>query len=113
MGRRSAAASPRPSQATAARRSAAGHHALIGQTSRALRQLGELLEIERGLYGADDERVLELRKQIGLLQLGSGQQEQARATLCALLSDVERVKGPRHPAAEAIRRLVPAPTMDA
>ncbi|GEL18366.1 serine/threonine-protein kinase [Pseudonocardia asaccharolytica] len=94
------------------RRQEATCNALIGQTSKALRQLGELLEVERGRYGADDERVLELRKQIGLLQLGSGRQEAAQQTLRGLLADVERVKGPHDAAVEAIRKLIPPSTMD-
>jgi hypothetical protein len=81
-------------------------NALIGQTGRALEQLMSLLDDERRLYGSDDERVLELRKQIGLLQLGSGRQEEAATTLEALLADVERVRGNNHEAASKVRELL-------
>jgi len=57
-----------PERAFDCRRQAAACHALIGQTSLALRQLEELLRDERGQFGDDHERVVELRRQIGLLR---------------------------------------------
>jgi hypothetical protein len=63
-------------------------HALLGRTSEALRQLTELLDDERAAYGETDPRTLDLRKQIGLLQLGSGQRQSAKRTLNGLLGDV-------------------------
>ena len=81
-------------------------HALIGQTSLALRQLHELLDIQRSVYGEDDDRTLELRRQIGLLQLGAGQRDAAHETLSRLRADVVRVNGPDHPRVREITDLL-------
>jgi eukaryotic-like serine/threonine-protein kinase len=80
-------------------------NALLGQTGLALRQLQDLRDDEQRAYGHDDPRVLELRFQIGLLQLGSGQRAAADATLRDLLSTVVRLHGPDHPTARRIREL--------
>ncbi|MFI7080617.1 protein kinase [Micromonospora sp. NPDC049903] len=72
--------------------------ALTGQTGQALRQLDELLEEHRRTFGEDDPRTMELRRQIGLLQLGSGQPDAAEQTLGQLLADLTRLHGPRHTA---------------
>lgn len=77
-------------------------HALVGETTRALRQLEELLRDERRAFGDDDPRTLELRRQIGLLQLGAGQRRAAEETLRQLEADLARVHGPAHPAVTAI-----------
>ncbi|MFC6083736.1 serine/threonine-protein kinase [Sphaerisporangium aureirubrum] len=77
-------------------------HAVVGETSLALAQLGQLLDDEKS-YGVDEDRVLELRRQIGLLELGSGNRFQARRTLGDLLPDLERRYGPRHPNLRKVR----------
>jgi tetratricopeptide (TPR) repeat protein len=81
-------------------------NALIGQTSLALEQLKSLLELENRLYGEDDDRVLDLRKQVGLLQLGGGHQAEAMTTLTALLTDIEQLHGSEHPTASHLRGLL-------
>jgi hypothetical protein len=73
-------------------------NALVGQTNLALRQLGDLLQDERRVFGADDPRTFDLRRQIGLLQLGAGQRQAAEQTLTQLLTDLRRRHSPDHPA---------------
>ena len=73
-------------------------HALTGQTSLALRQLCDLLQDQQRVFGETDSRVFELRKQIGLLQLGAGQRQAAEQTLTQLMADRVRRDGPDHPA---------------
>ncbi|MFD0883779.1 protein kinase [Streptosporangium algeriense] len=80
-------------------------HAAIGETSRALAQMGALLEDERR-FGVDEERTLELRRQIGLLELGSGDRTRAKATLGALLPDLERRYGSGHPTVGKVREIL-------
>lgn len=80
-------------------------HAAVGETSRALTRLKGLLEDERRL-GVDEERILELRRQIGLLELGAGDRTRARATLGALLPDLERRYGPGHPTVGRVREIL-------
>lgn len=53
-----------------------------------------------------DPRVLELRRQLGLLQLGAGQRAAAARTLAALLADLQRVSGPVHPMVPVVRELL-------
>ena len=81
-------------------------HALVGQTSQALQQLGDLLHDERRIFGADDARITELRRQIGLLQLGAGQRKAAEETLSELVADLTRLHGPTHPAVNEVRELL-------
>lgn len=81
-------------------------NALVGKTGLALRQLQGLRDDEQRVYGADDPRVLELRFQIGLLQLGSGQRDAAEAMLRDLLGVLTRLHGPDHPTARRIRDLL-------
>jgi hypothetical protein len=88
------------------RRQEATCNALIGETSLALRQLGELLEVERRRHGDDDQRVLELRRQIVLLQLGTGRTEEAAASARAAMNDAERSLGLSHPITAALRELL-------
>jgi serine/threonine protein kinase len=81
-------------------------NALTGQTSLALQQLVDLLGHERRLNGEHDDRVLELRKQVGLLQLGSGHESDAMTTLAELLADHVRLHGPESPTAVQLRSLM-------
>lgn len=83
-------------------------HALVGQTSLALRQLADLHTDERRVFGPDDPRILELRRQIGLLQLGAGQRDTAEQTLQTLLADLTRLHGADHPTTAKIRDILAA-----
>ncbi|WP_259406336.1 serine/threonine-protein kinase [Microbispora sp. H10885] len=70
-------------------------HAAIGETTAALAELGRLLEDEKR-FGVDEDRVLELRRQIALLELGAGDRIRAKKTLTDLLPDLERRYGSGH-----------------
>ncbi|GAA4211607.1 serine/threonine-protein kinase [Microbispora amethystogenes] len=76
-------------------------HANVGETSLALRQLRDLLVDERE-FGVDEDRILELRREIGLLELAAGDKAGATRTLSALLPDLERRYGPRHPGVDQV-----------
>lgn len=88
------------------RTQAATCHAILGQTDTALGELRAVLDIERDRFGADDSRVLELRRQIALLLLGSGDNAQARGELVDLTRDLTRVRGPHHPDTRAAQELL-------
>ena len=77
-------------------------HALVGHTSQALRQLDGLLLDQRRVFGEDDSRTLELRRQIGLLQLGAGQRRAAEQTLRQVMTDLTRLHGPGNPSVAGI-----------
>ncbi|MET7373447.1 serine/threonine-protein kinase [Micromonospora arida] len=80
--------------------------ALFGETSQALRQLDALLSDESDAYGPDDSRTLDLRRQIGLLQLGAGQRPAAEGTLGDLLKDLTRLHGATDPSAVEVAELL-------
>ncbi|MFI6454009.1 protein kinase [Streptosporangium amethystogenes] len=80
-------------------------HAAVGEMSLALKQFRELLADERR-FGANEERIFELRRQIGLVELGSGNRAQARRTLEDLLGDLERRYGPQHAEAGKVRAIL-------
>lgn len=71
--------------------------ALSGNPGEALRQMETLLAEQREAYGDDDARMLDLRKQIGLLQLGTGRPGAAKQTLSTLLADLRRAPGQMDP----------------
>lgn len=71
-------------------------HALSGRTAQALTQLDQLLADEERLFGGHAARVLDLRRQIGLLQLGAGQRAAAEQTLTSLLADLRQAHDPDH-----------------
>ncbi|RKN32452.1 serine/threonine protein kinase [Micromonospora musae] len=81
-------------------------HALTGQTNQALRQLSDLLNDQRQVHGDDDPRTLELRRQIGLLQLGAGQRQAAEQTLSALLADLKRLNNAANPSITEVADLL-------
>ena len=87
-------------------------HALLGQTSLALRQLVDLRDDEERALGPDDPGTLEVRRQIGLLQLGAGQRDTAEETLRALLVDLARLNGADHPTTSKIREILSAHSHD-
>lgn len=80
-------------------------HAKVGETSLALRQLRDLLDDEHD-FGVDEDRILELRREIGLLELAAGDKAGAARTLSALLPDLERRYGPRHPGVDQIAEIL-------
>ncbi|MEU8242242.1 serine/threonine-protein kinase [Actinoplanes missouriensis] len=75
-----------------------------GRPADALGQLQSLLKEQA--YGDADPRVLELRKQIGLLQHGSGQHQAARTTLTALLADLQNLPAAGRPDPHEVERLL-------
>lgn len=81
----------------------AGCHALTGEPERALRMLQTLLRDEQQVLDARDQRLIALRRQIGLLQRGLGQREEARRTLSGLVDDLIRWHGPAHPMVGELR----------
>lgn len=85
---------------------AATCHALRGDASTALAELSDLLAVGHQRFGPDDDRMLELRRQIGLLQLGSGHRADAEQTLQALLADLVRLRGSNHPGTVKVRDLL-------
>ncbi|SNR46747.1 Serine/threonine protein kinase [Haloechinothrix alba] len=81
-------------------------HALLGDTTTALEAMHELLADERRVFGTHDPRTIELRRQIGLLQLGAGQREAAQGTLRELLDELLEQHGEDHPAVPKVRDLL-------
>ncbi|GIF48205.1 serine/threonine protein kinase [Asanoa ferruginea] len=81
-------------------------HALTGQSSHALSQLQDVLRAYRQAYGDGDPRTLELRRQIGLLELGTGQRQAAEQTLSALLADLKRAHNPANPSTTEVADLL-------
>ncbi|SCL72930.1 Protein kinase domain-containing protein [Micromonospora peucetia] len=59
-------------------------HSRIGDGSSALRTLEDLLRDVRPVLDVDDIRIIELQRDIGLLQLSGGKRHEARRTLNAL-----------------------------
>lgn len=80
--------------------------ALLGDTGIALTAMHELLADEQRVLGSHDSRTIELRRQIGLLQLGAGQRDAAKETLNMLLDDLLRSHGAEHPAVPKIQDLL-------
>jgi hypothetical protein len=80
--------------------------ALTGRPGDALQQLEILLADWRAGHGDDEPRLLDLRKQIGLLQLGAHQPAAARRTLTGLLADLHRLATRGGPDPEEVARLL-------
>ncbi|WP_405084912.1 protein kinase domain-containing protein [Microbispora sp. NBC_01389] len=80
-------------------------HAALGDTALALEQMRLLLRDERRLR-VDEDRILELRRRIGLLELGAGERVRAGQTLGDLLPDLERRYGAAHPTVGKVRELL-------
>ena len=81
-------------------------HALLGETRRALQELSELLRDEIRLFSENDPRVIDLRRQIGLLQFGAGQRHEAWVTLSTLRDELVKLHDPAHPAVAEIDELL-------
>ncbi|KAA9380123.1 serine/threonine protein kinase [Microbispora cellulosiformans] len=80
--------------------------AMGGETGVALKQLTALFEEQRGLHRDTDSQQVELRKQIGLLQLSAGDSEAAEQTLTALRSDIASVHGSHNPKLSEVSRVI-------
>ncbi|WP_319018726.1 serine/threonine-protein kinase [Microbispora sitophila] len=80
-------------------------HAALGDTTLALDQMRRLLTDEER-FGVDEDRILELRRRIGLLELGAGDRTRAGRTLRDLLPDLERRYGSGHPNVSRVRELL-------
>ncbi|WP_245918657.1 serine/threonine-protein kinase [Actinomadura mexicana] len=72
----------------------ANSRALVGEIDRALAQLRDLIGDEARSFGKDDDRVLEHRRQLGLLLHGAGRAAAAVRALEELAADLERLRGP-------------------
>ncbi|GAA4188228.1 serine/threonine protein kinase PkaE [Streptosporangium oxazolinicum] len=83
----------------------AGCNAAIGETNLALTQLRRLLADEKR-FGADEERILELRSRIGMVELDAGNRGRAKRVLGELLPDLERLYGPYHHNAGKVRAIL-------
>lgn len=81
-------------------------HAMLGETSRALVQLNDLLADRQRIDGPNDPRTFELRRQIGVLQLDAGDKQGAERTFTLLVEDLEKAHGPDHADAALIRALL-------
>ncbi|WP_182903749.1 serine/threonine-protein kinase [Microbispora sp. H10830] len=100
---RNLAAAADPEQAFHYRLQEATCHAHLGDTELALHLMTELLA---DCAAEDDPQALELRRQIGELELDAGLLDRARRNLTALLSDLERTHGADHAATERVRQLL-------
>jgi len=56
----------------------------------------ELLADEMSRFPEDDARLLEVRRQMGELEVGVGDVDKARVTLTDLRNDLTRLYGPDH-----------------
>jgi hypothetical protein len=65
-----------------------------------------LLDMQKNVRSADDEVVLGLRRQIGLLFASTGDLHSAHRVLTQLLTDSERVLGVSHSDVVDLRELV-------
>lgn len=81
-------------------------YALLGDMEQALDAGQRLLSDQLRVYGRRDPRPLELRRQIGMWQLGAGLHKQAKQTLNSLLEDLVREYGDKHPAVPRVRELL-------
>jgi hypothetical protein len=81
-------------------------HALLGETGLALRQLNDLLADESRIFGDDDPRTIELRRQLALLHIGAGERDAARAALQRLAADLTRLHGPSHDSVAEVNNLL-------
>lgn len=97
---------PHAEPALNSRLRAATCRALLSDTSEALRQLQSLLRDQNEAFGANDPRNLDLRRQIGLLQIGAGQRQAAEQTLSQLRDDMARLRSASHPSVKEITDLL-------
>nr|BFE82587.1 hypothetical protein GCM10020093_051880 [Planobispora longispora] len=100
---RALAAATSPEEAFHHRLQEAACHRHLGDTELALHLMTALLA---DAAAEDDPQALELRRQIGELELDAGLLERAERTLTALLSDLDRIYGAGHAATERVRKLL-------
>ncbi|MFI7225151.1 protein kinase [Nonomuraea angiospora] len=72
----------------------------------ALHIMRDLLADEMSRFPEDDARLLELRRQIGELEVGVGDVDKARATLTDLRNDLTKLYGPDHGATIRVSELL-------
>ena len=81
-------------------------HVHAGDPELALHIMRELLADETSRFPEDDARLLELRRQIGELQVSVGAVDKARATLTDLRDDLARLYGSDHGATVRVSELL-------
>ncbi|MEV0592960.1 serine/threonine-protein kinase [Nonomuraea cavernae] len=81
-------------------------HVHAGDPDLALHIMRELLAGEMRRFPEDDARLLELRRQIGELEVGVGDVDKARVTLTDLRNDLTRLYGPDHGATIRVSELL-------
>jgi hypothetical protein len=87
--------------------------AMGGDGESALNGLASLLGDEVAAYGPEDHRPLELRRQIGVLELTLGRSAEGTRTLRGLRADLVRLHGADHPAVARVDDLLKeAPSPD-
>ncbi|MFG2018743.1 serine/threonine-protein kinase [Actinomadura geliboluensis] len=84
----------------------AGSRALGGEIDRALAQLRDLIGDETRLFGKDDDRVLDHRRQLGLLLHGAGRGAEAVRVLEEVAADLERLHGPDNATLRTVRETI-------
>ncbi|MEV4841592.1 hypothetical protein AB0K05_44325 [Nonomuraea sp. NPDC049486] len=81
-------------------------HVHAGDPELALHIMRELLADDMSRFPEDDARLLELRRQIGELEVSVGAADKARATLTDLRDDLNRLYGPDHGATIRVSELL-------
>lgn len=97
---------PTDDRAIVCRQQAAYCLAQLGQTTQALRDAEGLLGRVRDVMGERSEIALELRRDIGLWRLFTGDAPRAARELTGLLGDLEAVYGPDHPETLHVREIL-------
>lgn len=88
------------------RRRYAECHAKLGEFELALDVLHRVLEDQQRIFGTRSSRTVDVRKQIGTLQLAAGNTESGRDTLTELLDELVTDRGEAHPVVRQIRDLL-------
>ncbi len=97
---------PTEERAIVCRQQAAYCLAQLGQTTQALRDAEALLDRVRDSIGERSDIALELRRDIGMWRLWSGDAHRAAAELTALHADLEAVYGPDDPETRQIQEIL-------
>jgi hypothetical protein len=71
-----------------------------------LQQLRDLLDDEIRIFGRDDPRTIEVRRQVALLQLGAGERDAAAESLQRLRADLIRLHGSGHASVAEVENLL-------
>ncbi|MDA0632150.1 serine/threonine-protein kinase [Nonomuraea sp. MCN248] len=99
-------AAPDHEQISQCRLQEATCHLHAGDPELALHIMRELLADETSRFPEDDARLLELRRQVGELEVGIGAVDQARSTLSNLRDDLTRLYGSDHGATIRVSELL-------